>query len=613
MGEATPCVRNDRGCTRRLGEVVTIRSWLRSVKASYVALIFLGALMACGPARANKRIALVIGNSAYQHVVRLENPSSDARLMAKTLRGLGFTLVGGSAQTDLDKSQFDRAVQMFRNAAHGADVALFYYAGHGMQMHNENYLVPVDADLKTQADVDFQMLDTDLVLRQMETAHARLNIMILDACRNNPFRGQGARAIGGGLAQMQAPEGTLISFATQPGNVALDGRDGHSPFTRALTKVMRRPGLDIFRTFNQVGVMVSRATDKQQQPWLSSSPINGDFYFAGVPKAPQPSPTDEQRRRFSAAKQVGTKEAWGLFLRTYKTGYYADLARAERDKIVALERAKAADEKRAMSEAAVHAKVAALQRAQQEAAAASAKKTLEKVQRETAAAKAAQEAAKAAQQAAEKAARELQLAIAKAAKEAAAKADRELQAHTRNKVAALAPPATESPPGSAPILSPTDLVRLLKVHLRDVGCDPGDDNGEWDVGSRRALENFNKFAGTHLDVKTPSVATLDAIDAKHGRVCPLVCGRGTRRQGDQCVAITCKKGYALRSDGTCHRMPQHRKTVSAPSYGGSSGPGKGMHNRYKCKHGNLGACRILCSHGHQKACHKADRLSGLRR
>jgi uncharacterized caspase-like protein len=179
--------------------------------------------------RRRKEIALVIGNSAYQSVSRLENPKNDAILVAETLSKLGFTLVGGKAQVELDKSSFDNAVQRFGSQLIGADVALFYYAGHGLQVRGTNYLVPVTANPTRETDVDFQMVDVSLVLRQMEGAGTKLNIVILDACRNNPFGGRGLRASDGGLAQIRAPEGTLLSYATQPGNVALDGDDGHSP------------------------------------------------------------------------------------------------------------------------------------------------------------------------------------------------------------------------------------------------------------------------------------------------------------------------------------------------------------------------------------------------
>ena len=228
----------------------------------------------------SRRIALVVGNSKYRHVDPLVNSANDARLMADTLRALGFVLVGGGAQVDLDKYALDTVVQQFGKQLIGADVGLFYYAGHGMQVRGSNYLVPVGANPVREADLEFQMLDAGSVLRQMESSGTRLNLVILDACRNNPFLGRGLRSGGGGLAQMVAPEGTLISYATQPGAVALDGEDGNSPYTKALAQTMRRPGLDIFQTFNEVGLTVKRATRGSQQPWVSSSPIDGMFYFA---------------------------------------------------------------------------------------------------------------------------------------------------------------------------------------------------------------------------------------------------------------------------------------------------------------------------------------------
>ena len=237
------------------------------------------ALSTAAPATAEKRVALVVGNSAYQNVTPLDNPSKDAGLMADTLTRLGFTLVGGRAQLDLDKTAMDNAVQNFGRQVQGADVALFYYAGHGVQVAGSNYLVPVNANPTREADIVFQMVDVNLVLRQMQGSGTRLNLVILDACRNNPFGARSLRSSDGGLAQMRAPDGTLISYATQPGNVAQDGVDGHSPYTRALAATLPQAGLDIFQTFNQVGLAVKRQTGGTQQPWVSSSPIDGTFYF----------------------------------------------------------------------------------------------------------------------------------------------------------------------------------------------------------------------------------------------------------------------------------------------------------------------------------------------
>jgi hypothetical protein len=260
-------------------------------RLSLVVVTFLGLATSAVPAHAASRVALVIGNGAYQHVSRLDNPANDARLVARTLQGLGFELIGNAPQLDLDEAALSRVVRDFGNALPGADVALFYYAGHGVQVRGANYLVPIGANPVKEADVDFQMFDANLVLRQMESAGTRLNIVILDACRNNPFGGRGLRATGSGLARMEAPQGTLISFATQPGNVALDGKNGNSPYSLALAEAIRRPGVDIFRTFNEVGLRVSNATGGAQQPWMSLSPIKGEFYFVAGSESPPAAPT----------------------------------------------------------------------------------------------------------------------------------------------------------------------------------------------------------------------------------------------------------------------------------------------------------------------------------
>ena len=262
-------------------------------------VVVLLSMLGTGECRAEKRVALVIGNSRYQNVAPLNNPGHDAALVAETLRNAGFSLVGNGARLDLDKPAFDEAVQAFGNQLAGADVALFYYSGHGFQVRGENYLAPISANLVKEADVDFQMVDVGVVLRQMTSAGTKLNIVILDACRNNPFASASARGFDRGLAQIRGAEGTLISFATQPGNVAQDGDGNNSPFTEALAETIRKPGLDVLQTFNQVGLKVMRTTSGAQIPWTSTSPIDGTFYFtaapgnqlAAVPPQPVPPPS----------------------------------------------------------------------------------------------------------------------------------------------------------------------------------------------------------------------------------------------------------------------------------------------------------------------------------
>jgi tetratricopeptide (TPR) repeat protein len=288
-------------------------------------------------AHAEKRVALVIGNSAYRTVAVLPNPASDARLMSDTLSSLGFFVVGGGAQIDLDKAGFEAALGEFAKALNGADVALFYYAGHGVETHGLNLLVPVDVHPADEGDVFAQTIGLAGILDQMEKSGARINLLLLDACRNNPFRNQGVRSTTGGLAQMQAPPGTLISFATQPRSVSLDGDDGHSPYTRALAATMQHPGFGLFKTFNEVGLAVEKATRGVQLPWVSTSPISGNFYFAGKPAPPSietpASPAQPARPSDAALRRDLVTDCDRLAGMPYDTGHAPDLPGVEVDKI----------------------------------------------------------------------------------------------------------------------------------------------------------------------------------------------------------------------------------------------------------------------------------------
>ena len=263
----------------------------RSAIGAVLCLLVIGCVTSAAAQNADggRRVALVIGNFDYQHVPRLANPGNDATLIATTLRQLGFTLIGGAAQQNLDKTRFDQAVQSFGRDIQGADVALFYYAGHGLQVDGKNWLVPTDANPTRPQDLDFQMVNAELVLQQMNGAGTRLNLMVLDACRNNPFAVLGTRAVQGGLAQMQAPEGTMVAFATQPGNVATDGSGRDGPYATALAAAMHQPGLDIFQTFNRVGLSVQHGSNGVQVPWVSNSPIDGEFYFTTTDTASDPA------------------------------------------------------------------------------------------------------------------------------------------------------------------------------------------------------------------------------------------------------------------------------------------------------------------------------------
>jgi hypothetical protein len=314
-----------------------------AIVARLIAAAFLLCGGMCQAAHAEKRVALVIGNSAYRTAPALPNPSADAKLMSDTLLSLGFFVVGGGARLDLDKKGFDDALTEFGKELIGADVALFYYAGHGVETHGLNYLVPVDANPADEGDVFMQMTGLAGILDQMQKSGTKINLLLLDACRNNPFLGRGVRSTTRGLAQMQSSPGTLISFATQPRSVALDGDDGHSPYTRALAETMQRPGFGLFKTFNEVGLAVEKATHDEQLPWLSSSPISGSFYFAGKPVVATPAsltaPTEaiEQTRlppRDDAAlRRDLVTDCDRLAAMRYDTGHAPELPGVNRDKI----------------------------------------------------------------------------------------------------------------------------------------------------------------------------------------------------------------------------------------------------------------------------------------
>jgi len=244
-------------------------------------LLILAGLVA--PAEA-KRVALVVGNSAYKHATTLKNPKNDADSLSAVLERLDFEVYKG---TDLDRARFEGTVRDFARAIRGADVALFFYAGHGLQVNGRNYLAPVDARLADEADLEFETLRLETILAQMER-ETETSLVFLDACRNNPLarnlaRSMGTRSasVGRGLARVDTGIGTLIAFATEPGNVALDGAGDNSPFTTALLSHIEKPGLDIAQLMRRVRLDVMNSTARRQVPWNNSS-LTGDFFF--VPK-----------------------------------------------------------------------------------------------------------------------------------------------------------------------------------------------------------------------------------------------------------------------------------------------------------------------------------------
>ena len=271
------------------------------------------------PAAAEKRVALVVGNSAYAHANPLPNPVNDAGDMAKALTEVGFEVILG---LDVTKQALDAKVRDFARALDRADVALFFYAGHGLQASGRNYLVPVDARLQGERDLDFEAVSVDFVLKQMELEReGKTNVVFLDACRDNPLarnlaRSMGTRSasVGQGLAQVQTGVGTFIAYSTQPGNVALDGQGRNSPFTAALAKGLREPGRNLTSVMIDVRKDVLAVTGGKQVPWDHSA-LTGDFYFqlasapGTLPKTAAPGPDADaiQKRLRELEEEVKKK------------------------------------------------------------------------------------------------------------------------------------------------------------------------------------------------------------------------------------------------------------------------------------------------------------------
>ncbi|MCG2639047.1 MULTISPECIES: caspase family protein [Bradyrhizobium] len=495
-------------------------------------------LFGADPAFAGKRVALVLANSAYQNAPSLANPVNDGAVMAKTLKDAGFDVV--DSRHDLTALDTRRVLRDFADATRNADIAVVYYAGHGIEVDGSNYLIPVDAKLERDTDVYDEALSLDRVLVAVEPAK-QLRLVILDACRDNPFgktmkRTLASRGIGRGLAQVEpASTNTLIAYSAKAGFTAQDGDGANSPFTIALSKHLTTPGLDVRRAFGFVRDDVLKATGNKQEPFVYGSLGGEDVPLVPVKAAPAAAsapainPQADMRRDYELALQVGNKPAWEAFLAQHPDGFYANLAKLQIDKIQAEQ---------------VHA--AAIEKAKQAEA-----------ERDRLAAIGAQTDAQAKAAADAKAAEQAQL-VAQKAKEQAQQQAAAAEQQRVNLAAATpgaAPASTAGPAGTnVASLTPADLSRSVQTELGRVGCFSGQADGVWNPSSQRSLSQFNRYAGTKLDVKVASTDALDTVKSKQSRVCPLVCDHGFKADGEKCTKIVCDDGYVLNDDNQCEKQ-----------------------------------------------------------
>jgi uncharacterized caspase-like protein len=527
----------------------------------YGFLLAAALLMLCQPAHAEKRVALVLGNSAYKNAPPLPNPVNDGAMIAATLKNAGFDVV--DSRSDLPALEMRRALRDFADRARDADIAVIYYAGHGMEVDGTNYLIPVDAKLERDSDVYDEALSLDRILVAAESAK-QLQLVILDACRDNPFaknmkKTVALRSIGRGLAKIEPTSpNTLIAYSAKAGSTALDGDAKNSPFTIALAKHLTTPGLDVRRAFGFVRDDVMKVTGNRQEPFVYGSLGGDDVPLVPAParaaataSEPAPNPQADMRHDYELALQIGNRGAFNAFIAQYPDGFYASLAKLQLEKIAAEE-----------------ARVAATEKAKQA-----------EQERARFAAEGAKKEAQAKADADAKAAEQARLAAEKAkqvAQDQAAEAERKRtdKAADTKVVASTTAPGGDSRAAGAPApdkaanvaaltagSSQADITKSVQIELRRVGCLTGAADGDWNVESQRSLASFNRNAGMKLDVKTASTDTLDAIRQKQSRVCPLVCEHGYKADGDRCTRIVCADGSFLNDDNQCEK--RRAKTPTA--------------------------------------------------
>jgi hypothetical protein len=463
-------------------------------------------LVAASAAHADRRVALVVGNSAYANAASLRNPRNDASDMAETLKKIGFEVELG---LDLDQQNFAVMIEKFARALDGADVGLFFYAGHGLQLNDKNYLVSINAKLENEFLMSSETIDLTSIVRLMESK-ASVNLVFLDACRNNPLAENLRRGLevtkrsanlGRGLARIEpTSRDTLIAFAAAPGQVANDGDDRNSPFTTSLLRNIPRPSVEVSVMLKEVSADVRRATANAQRPQQLSD-MSRTFYFVAAspvaandavpaaepaPKAPVVSQGDDRAfdvAFWNAAQAANDCDAVRAYLQRFPNGVFVELGRLSERRLCAAQR-----------------KVT----------------VAEPVDRPEMVAPAAPTSPA-------------------AVPPAVAKSD--------SKTSGGATVATLESANAAPSAtrmagpSSTELARVVQLELYRVGCGPSDADGKWNAATREGLRRFSRAAHLKLDLEAPSGATITALQKQKGRVCPLECGRGLQARGDSCVAI----------------------------------------------------------------------------
>jgi uncharacterized caspase-like protein len=443
-----------------------------------VVAILVGWLMLAAGALADTRVALVIGNSAYQSVTPLTNPENDATDLASALTRIGFDV---TLANNLDGSGMRAALRAFRDKAEGADMALVYFAGHGIEIDKQNYLIPVDADLKTDSDVMFDTIPLDLLNEAVSGART-LRMVLIDACRNNPFLGQirvadSGRSIGRGLSPFEPTGGTMVAFAAKGGTVALDGSGRNSPFMKGLLAHLEEPGLDITLLFRKVRDSVLAETNNRQEPFTYGSLPGREIYLvpptdvAAITPVPVPEPepvapilgTAEEEFAWSLLGESANPDQVQKYIRTFPQGVHVDEAFARlaalREIIVTADPAPVPP----VTDVASLPKPATIE------------------------------------------------VPPIAPVEAAPLPD--------TRVAAVAEPVVTPEPVPEPVVDLKPLIVSIQKELRRAGCNPGPADGLWGPRSERAVRSFARDGDITIASTDPSEGLLDKLKSLSGTVC----------------------------------------------------------------------------------------------
>lgn len=501
-------------------------------------LLFLSLLLGLvAPAIAEKKVALVIGNSVYQNVPPLANPSNDADAIAESFIRLGFDV---TLAKDINVNGLRLALSEFAVKSASADIAAIYYAGHGIEVDGQNFIIPVDAKLKNVVVVGFELISLDSIISSMQGSKG-LKLVFLDACRDNPFRqsmsaSSGTRSIGRGLATIEPDAGMVISYAAKAGTVAYDGDSEHSPYTTALLKNMEEPGLELQFLFRRVRDDVIRRTARRQEPFFYGSLPDRKFYLkppapvAEPVAAPVIAPVVQQEPRNSSESQDAA-DAWRFIQNTMDRGdieaYLAEYGSANSFYArLAQKRLNALTGAFTGGDTATNRRVAAAPNAQTQPVEPARQPTLFVPQTPNV----------------------------------------QSQPTTKLplKTAALPTPTLSitSIGDIDPNISSRELARSMQTELNRVGCEAGNPDGKWGRNSRNALRRYSQNASIEIASANPSIELLRTLRNSNGRICPLVCRATEDLVSGECVRRTCSAGQQLSSGGSCYTPKKVNKRAA---------------------------------------------------